>query len=101
MESANKRFLYTSYDAWKNRTTKHSERVSFFDASQQLNTIVQAFSMECFYFIHTDIYTVKYEANDCENTSFVQSEKRKIVLHSVNLNLSEINFLKRRHSLRQ
>ena len=49
--------------------------------------------MECFYFIYTEIYTVKYEANDCENTSFVQSEKRQIVLHSVTLNMSEINSL--------
>ena len=36
---------------------------------------------------------MKYEANDCENTSFVQSEKRQIVLHSVTLNMSEINSL--------
>ena len=49
--------------------------------------------MECFHFIYTEIYTAKYEANDCENTSFVQSEKRQIVLHSVTLNMSEINSL--------
>ena len=30
------------------------------------------------------------EANDCENTSFVQSETRKIVLHGVNLSMYEI-----------
>ena len=30
------------------------------------------------------------EANNCENTSFVQSETRKIVLHGVNLSMYEI-----------
>ena len=36
------------------------------------------------------IYTMKYQANDCENTSFIQSETLLIVLHRVNLNINEI-----------
>ena len=34
---------------------------------------------------------MKYEVNDSENTSFVQSEPLMIVPHSVNLSMYEIN----------
>ena len=43
------------------------------------------YELPCFYFIHNEIYIVKYEANDCENRSFIQLETRTIILHSVNL----------------
>ena len=33
---------------------------------------------------------MKYDANDCENTSFVQSESRKITFYSINLSMYEI-----------
>ena len=41
------------------------------------------------FLFHTKIYSVKYEANDCENTSFVHSETRTIILHTVNPSLYE------------
>ena len=43
------------------------------------------YELPCFYFVHNEIYIVKYEANDCENRSFIQLETRTIILHSVNL----------------
>ena len=36
---------------------------------------------------------MKYEANDCENISFIQLETRTIILHSVNLRAWEIKRL--------
>ena len=46
-----------------------------------------------FYFIHAEIFSLvsqRLEANDCENTSFFQSETRTIVFHRVNLSVKEI-----------
>ena len=40
--------------------------------------------------MHAVKYSVKYDANDCENTSFVQSELRKIIFYSINLSMYEI-----------
>lgn len=36
---------------------------------------------------------MRYEANDFENTSLVQSESRTIIRHSVNLSMYEIKEL--------
>ena len=49
--------------------------------------------VRCSYFIHNEIYTVRYEVNDFENTSLVQSESRTIIRHSVNLSEYEIKEL--------
>ena len=68
---------------WAQRTGE------FFDTPQRVtkNHSCALSMIWCFYFIHTEIYTFKYEANDCENTSFVQSETRTIGFHKVNLSV--------------
>ena len=43
---------------------------------------------------------MKYEANDCENTSFVHSETRTIILHTVNPSLYENKTLMLHHEWR-
>ena len=61
MESARERCLFTSCDVSKKRASGRSDRVSFFLfllASQRVNKIVQALSMElCFYFIHAEMFS--------------------------------------------
>ena len=47
----------------------------------------------CFHFIHMIFFHVsiqRLDANDCENTSFVQSETLTIVLHNENHSMYEI-----------
>ena len=82
-------FIHESALNQKKRTTERSERVSFFDTPQRVtkNHSCALSMIWCFYFIHTEIYTFKYKANDCENTSFVQSETRTIGFHKVNLSV--------------
>ena len=94
----------TSVYPWKVRTNDFYSRISveskkkndwaqrtgeFFDTPQRVtkNHSCALSMILCFYFIHTEIYTFKYEANDCENTSFVQSETRTIGFHKVNLSV--------------
>ena len=43
-----------------------------------------------FYFIHTEIFYIsiqRFEVNDFENTSFIQSETQAIVIYSENLSM--------------
>ena len=68
---------------------ENSYRVSFFDASQRLNKNRSSTFHGMMFLFHmflemTDKFQ-RMEANDCENTSFVQSETRTKVLHNVNL----------------
>ena len=63
----NKKGNFTKIILWKERTN------------------VFIYELPFFYSIHNEIYIVKYEANDCENRSFIQLETRTIILHSVNL----------------
>ena len=73
-----------------------SKRVRFLMHRNELIKIVQALSMVhgmvflCHtysdFLILTDTFQ-RLEANDCDNTSFVQSETRTLVLHSVNLSM--------------
>lgn len=51
------------------------------------------FLVWCFYVIHIEINTVKYEANNCEIMLFFQSETHMRVLHSVNLGMYEIKVI--------
>ena len=64
----------------------------FFDALRGMNKNRSCVLSKVwyFYFIHAEIYSVKYDANDCENTSFVQSESRKITFYSIKLSIYEI-----------
>ena len=72
---------------------KKKKRASeFFDALREMNKNRSCVLSKVwyFYFIHAEIYSVKYDANDCENTSFVQSESRKITFYSIKLSIYEI-----------
>ena len=64
MEITHKRFLFMSWDTSTNKW-------------------VQTLSMVWnFYFIHTEIFYIsieRFEVNDCENTSFIQSETQVII----------------------
>ena len=76
-------------DFYSRAAMHKNERMGFLMHRNKWTKIVQAFSMVwCFYFI-PKFYSVKYEANDCENTSFVHSETRTIILHTVNPSLYE------------
>ena len=67
--------------------------MGFFDAPQLVNKNHSSTFHSMMFLFHTKIYTVKYKANDCENTLFVQRETRTTVLHSVNLSIYEIKTL--------
>ena len=63
-ESTHKRFLFMSWDTSTNKWV------------QTLSVVWS------FYFIHTEIFYIsiqRFEVNDCENTSFIQSETQVII----------------------
>ena len=73
----------------KKKMIENSYRVSFFYASQRLNKNRLSTFHDMMFLFHmflemTDKFQ-RMEVNDCENTSFVQSETRTKVLHNVNL----------------
>ena len=80
------------------RTNEWAQRTSeFFDASQQVNkNCPSTFHGMLFLFhMYWDVFFLaekflRLPANDCENTSFVQSKTQKILPHSVNLSMYEI-----------
>ena len=87
MESIRKRFLFICFDASKNSPVCFTQSVVFLTL-QLMNKNFQAlFIVWCFYFICTEIYTVKHKANYCGNTLF-QSE---IKLYNLSVNKYEIN----------
>ena len=67
--------------------------MGFFNAPLLMNKNHSSIFHSMMFLFHTKIYTVKYKANDCENTLFVQSETQTTVLHSVNLSIYEIKTL--------
>ena len=86
MESAHERFLFTSCEASKIPTSERSKRVSFL---MHRNWGVKSFKHFPWYDVFISyklrffqISIQRLAANACENTSFVQSETRTIVLDS-------------------
>ena len=75
----------------KNELVSAANEWFFFIHCNEWPKVVPALLMVwCFYFKHSHIFHIwirRLEANDCENTSFVQSETQMIILRSVNLSM--------------